>query len=119
MCKHHSLLALSSLHLCADVRMFQTKRRVAFRASSEDQVDGAPALYTAGFPVCLPAEVTAQGRFGEAPGCGPLVVQSSGLSTGLQLSGLDGCCPWFGWVYSLLDKELAEWPSAGSGGEWS
>ena len=27
--------------------------------------------------------------------------------------------PWFGWVYSLLDKELAEWPSAESGGEWS
>ena len=28
-------------------------------------------------------------------------------------------CPWFGWVYSLLDKELAEWLSAESGGEWS
>jgi len=24
-----------------------------------------------------------------------------------------------GWVYSLLDKELAEWPSPGSGSEWS
>jgi len=28
-------------------------------------------------------------------------------------------CPWFGWVYSLLDKELAEWSSADSGSEWS
>jgi len=28
-------------------------------------------------------------------------------------------CPWSGWVYSLLDKELAGWPSAESGGEWS
>jgi len=28
-------------------------------------------------------------------------------------------CPWFGWVYSLLDKELAEWLSTESGGEWS
>jgi len=28
-------------------------------------------------------------------------------------------CPWFRWVYSSLDKELAEWPSAESGGEWS
>ena len=23
------------------------------------------------------------------------------------------------WVYSLLDKEVAEWPSSESGGEWS
>jgi len=23
------------------------------------------------------------------------------------------------WVYSLLDKELTEWPSPESGGEWS
>jgi len=29
------------------------------------------------------------------------------------------CGIWFGWVYSLLDKELAEWLSAKSGGEWS
>jgi len=28
-------------------------------------------------------------------------------------------CPWFGWVYSSLDKELAKRPSAESGGEWS
>jgi len=28
-------------------------------------------------------------------------------------------CPWFGWVYSSLDKELAEWLSPESGGEWS
>jgi len=28
-------------------------------------------------------------------------------------------CSWFGWVYSSLDKELAEWPSTESGGEWS
>ena len=28
-------------------------------------------------------------------------------------------CPWFAWVYSLLDKELAGWPSAESSGEWS
>jgi len=26
-------------------------------------------------------------------------------------------CPWFGWVYFLLDKELAEWPRAESDGE--
>jgi len=26
---------------------------------------------------------------------------------------------WFGCVYSLLDKALAEWLSAESGGEWS
>jgi len=26
---------------------------------------------------------------------------------------------WFGWVYSSLDKQLADWPSAESGGEWS
>jgi len=28
-------------------------------------------------------------------------------------------CPWFGWVYSSLDKELTEWPSPQSGGEQS
>jgi len=28
-------------------------------------------------------------------------------------------CSWFGWVYSLLSKKLAEWPSPESGGEWS
>lgn len=53
-----------------------------FRASLKEQVDGAPVLQTAGFPVCLPAEITARSRFGEVPGCGPSVVQSSGLSTG-------------------------------------
>ena len=26
---------------------------------------------------------------------------------------------WFGWVYSLLGKELAKWQSPESGGEWS
>jgi len=28
-------------------------------------------------------------------------------------------CPWFGWEYSSLDKELAEWLSPESGGEQS
>jgi len=28
-------------------------------------------------------------------------------------------CPWFGRVYSSLDKDPADWPSAESGGEWS
>jgi len=31
----------------------------------------------------------------------------------------DTGCPWFRWVYSLLNKKLAEWPSAEGGGEWS
>jgi len=28
-------------------------------------------------------------------------------------------CSWLGWMYALLDKELAEWPITESDGEWS
>jgi len=31
----------------------------------------------------------------------------------------EASCPWFGWVYVFLDKELTEWLSPESGSEWS
>jgi len=41
------------------------------------------------------------------------------IATFLPASFGETSCPWFGWAYPSLDKELVEWPSAEGGSQQS